>query len=160
MRLQVIGLWVAVIVIFGGQLCAAEKSELPKIIRNKDGEPVLVKAPTGYVKYNDQQKMSPIILPVPDLNMILYVESDGRYVTAISSDGKILWHLDPHKEVGLPSYRVSKPMIRGLEIHDHSHEGSEWMNRFINIDEGPYISIGYTSSQFGLLRAKTGEFIF
>ena len=41
----------------------------------------------------------PIALPHtyrdPDSGIIFYVETDGRHVSAINPDGKILWSRDP-----------------------------------------------------------------
>src|SRR5690349_22281876 len=47
----------------------------------------------------------------PTTGTLLYVESDGRHVAAISRDGKLLWNRDPFKDAHLPFYRTEKPQI-------------------------------------------------
>jgi hypothetical protein len=42
----------------------------------------------------------------------LYVETDGRHVSAISRDGKLLWTKDPYKDADIPPYRTEKPQNR------------------------------------------------
>ena len=77
--------------------------------------------------------------------VIYYVESDGRHVSAIDPDGKILWNVDPFVDAGLKPYRLSKPLIVYISKS--------------NVDEDS-ISIGFDSSQFGDLDRKTGKFRF
>ena len=77
--------------------------------------------------------------------VIYYVESDGRHVSAIDPDGKILWNVDPFMDAGLKPYRFPKPVI--------VYVGKS------NIDEDS-ISISFDSSQFGDLDKKTGKFRF
>jgi len=42
---------------------------------------------------------------------VLYVETDGRHVAAISRDGKLLWNRDPFKDARLEFYRTKNPQI-------------------------------------------------
>src|SRR5580700_11585991 len=53
----------------------------------------------------------PQVCKDPTTGTLLYVESDGRHVTAISCDGKLLWSKDPFKDAHLPFYRTEKPQI-------------------------------------------------
>src|SRR4051812_12323564 len=50
----------------------------------------------------------PVLLPTTfkdaDSGIVFYVESDGRHVSAISPDGKILWSRDPFLDSHLAHY--------------------------------------------------------
>jgi hypothetical protein len=48
----------------------------------------------------------PQVCKDPTSGTLLYVESDGRHVAAISRDGKLLWNRDPFKDAHLPFYRT------------------------------------------------------
>jgi hypothetical protein len=75
-------------------------------------------------------------------NVIIYVETDGRHVVAISPDGKILWRKDPFVDAGLQPYRMPRPTI-ALVGPCRSGVGSR--------DEvlGNVFCLRYSSSQFG-----------
>src|SRR5689334_19888463 len=47
----------------------------------------------------------------PSVPVVYYVESDGRHVSAIGLDGKVLWNRDPFEDAGVKPYRVPKPLI-------------------------------------------------
>lgn len=53
----------------------------------------------------------PQVFKDPTSGTLLYVETDGRHVAAISGDGKLLWNRDPFKDARLPFYRTEKPQI-------------------------------------------------
>jgi hypothetical protein len=74
---------------------------------------------------------------------ILYVETDGRHVVAISPEGNILWRKDPFIEGGLQPYRMARPTIA-----------------FIGDARGGTVGIRFTSSQFGEIDIATGAFRF
>ena len=72
---------------------------------------------------------------------IFYVESDGRHVAAIDRSGKVLWVRNPFEDAHLQPYRTAFPRIAYIGRGPHH-----------------YISIGYDSSQFGLLNVDNGDF--
>ena len=82
-----------------------------------------------------------------------YVESDGLHVAAISKEGKILWVRDPFHDAKLSDYRTHKPQIAFIG------KGSWWVNGVRRRDV-PAISIGFNSSQFGVMKMSDGEFQF
>ncbi len=96
-------------------------------------------------KINDPQTVEPKVLIAPKTRITYYLESDGRHVSAISPDGKILWHRDPFNDAGLWPYRVSKPVITYFEFAP---------------DEKPGLAIGFNSSQFGTMDFAKGSFEF
>jgi hypothetical protein len=91
--------------------------------------------------------LEPKALVHPTTHIIYYLESDGRTVSAISPEGKVLWHRDPLRDAGIGPYRYAKPMINGFMFADKSPEPKA-------------LSIGYNSTQFGLLDLATGNFEF
>lgn len=84
-------------------------------------------------------------------NLIFYVESDGRHVTAIDSKGKVLWTRDPFLDAHLEHYRTEKPQIVYIGAP------LEWM---VAEQKGHYVAINFNSTQFGIINVTSGEFIF
>ena len=84
---------------------------------------------------------------------LLYVESDGRHVAAISRDGILLWNSDPFKDAHLPFYRTEKPQIVYIGPASKFHQPA---------GEKPErsVEISFNNSQFGLMRISNGEFHF
>lgn len=85
---------------------------------------------------------------------ILYVETDGRHLAAISSDGKLLWNRDPFKDAHLKFYRTQKPQIVYL--------GPSPQFYYSVRGQGPddFVRIVFNNSQFGLVRISNGDFKF
>ncbi|HEV7404429.1 MAG TPA: hypothetical protein VGO11_15925 [Chthoniobacteraceae bacterium] len=94
-----------------------------------------------------EESLQPKALVHPTTHVVYYLESDGRTVSAISPEGKILWHRDPLRDAGVGPYRYAKPVINGFIFADKTPEPKA-------------LSIGYNSSQFGLLDLATGDFRF
>jgi hypothetical protein len=84
---------------------------------------------------------------------IYYVESDGRHVSAINKEGKILWHKNPFVDAGLKPYRVERPVIVNIG------PAQKWMLDAMK-GKGDFIQINFNSSQAGVLNTATGEFRF
>ena len=81
----------------------------------------------------------------PKSEMLLYVETDGRHVAAISHDGKLVWNRDPFTDAHLPLYRTEKPQI-------------VYVGQASKADG--FVAISFNNSQFGLLRISNGDFKF
>jgi len=109
----------------------------------------------------------PLPIPLPytykdaDTGIIFCVESDGRHVTAISPDGKILWSKDPFADAHLEHYRTDTPRIVLLDEVDKSDEPHQWIVRAM-AQKGisKFICISFNSSQSGCLDFRTGDFTF
>ena len=99
----------------------------------------------GVAHNNDDATIKPLTFIDPKSRVLYYVESDGRHVSAIAPDGKLLWHRNPFVDAKLQPYRFTKPVIIGIGL-DESRDNA--------------LSIGFNSSQFGLLDPKTGDFQF
>ena len=96
----------------------------------------------------------PIAYADAALKTIFYVESDGRHVSAVSFDGRILWTRNPFVDAKLQPYRFPEPKIVGI--------GS---SQSLGLRKTPdpkatFIGIEFNSTQFGILNAKNGDFTF
>jgi hypothetical protein len=95
----------------------------------------------------------PQVYKDPSSGTLLYIESDGRHVAAISSDGKLLWNRDPFKDAHLPFYRTEKPQI----VYVGSVSKSD---RATGGEPDKLVGIAFNNSQFGVMRISDGEFRF
>jgi hypothetical protein len=95
----------------------------------------------------------PQVYKDPASGTLVYIESDGRHVAAISQDGKLLWNRDPRNDAHLESYRTDKPQIvyigpaKKIEI-----PAGEKREKFVGI--------AFNNSQSGVIRISSGEFYF
>jgi hypothetical protein len=89
----------------------------------------------------------------PQTRTIFYVETDGRHLSAIGPDGKLLWTRNPYVETGSHYYRRK-------EVIDYLGPLSADYMQFMKTQKvpGPFIGIGFDSTQFGALDVKTGTF--
>jgi hypothetical protein len=100
---------------------------------------------TSGSNWTEDAGLPPISLPYAykdtETGTVFYVESDGRHVSAISPEGKILWSRDPFADTHLPFHRTDTPPTIV----------------FIGRERGS-IAIKFSSSLFGNLEVKTGDF--
>jgi outer membrane protein assembly factor BamB len=101
---------------------------------------------TTYVAHFREQFRGPKAYRDPSSGIVLYLESDGRHMAAISREGKLLWHRDLFKDAHLPYYRFNNPQVVYLGSDNGSIAGT--------------VGISLANSQFGLLTIKTGDFRF
>ena len=95
----------------------------------------------------------PQVYKDPISGTLLYVETDGRHVAAISRDGKLLWNRDPFNDARLPFYRTAKPQIVYIgPASKFHHTAGEKPERFVEIS--------FNNSQSGTMRISNGEFHF
>jgi len=83
--------------------------------------------------------------------VILYVETDGRHVAAISPGGKLLWRKDPFIDAGMQPYRVARPTISYIGPSRWTPPGGS---------PAPSAAISYSSSQGGVINIADGHFTF
>lgn len=100
-----------------------------------------------------RQFSGPLTYKDPKSGTVFYVESDGRHVSAIDSEGRILWCKDPFADAKLEFYRTKEPKIVYIGALN------EVMTKVFK-DKGEFIAITFNSSQFGALNMATGEFTF
>ncbi len=114
--------------------------------------------PKTYINYA-QEFRGPLAYRDVKSEIIVYVESDGRHVTAISKEGKILWLKNPFQDAGLKPYRVDYPQIIYIgppqkwmlqSLEDEDRENAKYI----------FIGIDFNSSQFGVINLSNGQFTF
>jgi hypothetical protein len=82
----------------------------------------------------------------PETKIIIYVETDGRHVAAISTDGRLLWRKDPFVDAKMEPYREARPTIAAIGPAS-------------SVDVGQF-AVHFTSSQKGVMSLATGQFRF
>jgi|tagenome__1003787_1003787.scaffolds.fasta_scaffold19289696_1 hypothetical protein len=85
---------------------------------------------------------------------IFYVETDGRHLSAISLEGKVLWTRDPFVDAHLEPYRVDSPKIIRI------FKPLPWMLGSRPDPKRHFVAIGFNSTQTGVVDTGTGEFFF
>ena len=98
----------------------------------------------------------PKVLHDAKTKIIFYLESDGRHISAISPEGKLLWSRNPFVDAKLTPYRLKRPIICYFDFVDPA-----WWK--IHSYLGPaddFISVNFNSSQFGVIKKETGDFTF
>jgi len=90
---------------------------------------------------------------VPKSGTLLYVETDGQHLAAISGEGKLLWNRDPLKDAHVEFYRSEKPQVVYLGPVSKQYRSATG-------EADKFVMISYNNSQFGLLRISDGEFKF
>ena len=117
---------------FLGQTACAQTNSL------REGHFREESAPLGPKTYKD-----------PKSGTIFYVESDGRHLSAINKDGRLLWTKNPFVDAKLEPYRYKNPTIIYVGASKNKPELSK---------HDRYISISYNSTDFGDVNVKTGQF--
>jgi hypothetical protein len=124
------------------------------------GAAAVLKLPS-YVPW-DPARARPMVYKDPRTSISLYVETDGRHVAAIASDGKLLWVRNPYGQSGFCPYRTPRPVIYSIEPEppDHIYPA---LAKFITKNGGNanhyLVSIKFDSSQFGVLDEMTGDIL-
>ena len=91
--------------------------------------------------------------------IIFYVESDGHHISAISPDGRILWHRQPATDGNLPPYSEKHPRPNPTVVWIGALSKAEG-ERLKHTGNGRFIGISFNSRQSGVLDVKNGDFIF
>jgi hypothetical protein len=92
-------------------------------------------------------------------DILFYVESDGQHLAALGADGKVLWVRNPFVNRDMCPYRVLNPHIVFLKAADPREADSLSKIPQMHIDRrDKFLSIGFDSSQFGIVDEKTGDF--
>jgi hypothetical protein len=126
------------------------------------GWPAILSASTNtqsqysYVPVLNQDFVTPRILVDHETGISYFLDSDGRHVSAVSPAGKLIWRVDPFEEVRLEPYRVAHPVLLYFDFPD----AKWWEHKTQYGKRTEFICVGYNSSQFGILRKSSGQFIF
>ena len=98
----------------------------------------------------ERESVKPKSYFVKEKGITIYVESNGRIVTALSSSGEILWSVDPFLNSKLDRYRTDTPVITYIGKSANQEELSDSL----------WVGLRYNSSQFGRLRVEDGKFTY
>ncbi len=89
----------------------------------------------------------------PQTRTVFYVETDGRHLSAIGPDGKLLWTRNPYVDAGSHYYRRKEVITYlGPLPAEYAHLATKQKVG------GPFIQIAFDSTQFGAVDVKTGTF--
>jgi hypothetical protein len=113
--------------------------------RHIDG-PETVTYVNGYREFK-----GPLAFKDNETGTVFYIESDGRHVAAITSDGKILWIRNPFVDGKLKPYRYENPLIVQIGKADVSIDRQR---------HGRFLFISFNSTQSGVLNMADGKFTF
>jgi len=95
----------------------------------------------------------PQVYKDPTSGTLLYIETDGRHVAAMSVEGKLLWIRDPFKDAHLAFYRTQNPQIVYIGPASKAH-------RLAGEKAEKFVEIAFNNSQAGLMRISNGQFYF
>jgi hypothetical protein len=107
---------------------------------------------TTYIATAISDSPGPQVYKDPKSGTLLYVETDGRHVAAISVDGKLLWIRDPFKDAQLSFYRTKTPRIVYI--------GPIPKDDTVKVDHDKFVAIRFNSPQFGVMSISNGDFRF
>jgi hypothetical protein len=122
----------------------------------------------------------------PPSGVTIYVESDGRHVSAIAPSGALLWVRNPFVESEMCPYRSAHPFIIHLSeannpnypwpriradapanaaMYRDLHRQVDFLIKTGRLKERPktsdrYLGLSFNSSQFGYLNIRNGDFYF
>ena len=106
---------------------------------------------TTYIAHYLEPFPGPQVYKDSGTGTLLYVESDGRHVSAISAKGKLLWNREPFKDARLPFYRTHTPQIVYIGPTPEAPPAGK---------PNTVVRIVFNSSQFGDLRLSDGKFTY
>jgi hypothetical protein len=118
-----------------------------------------IRAKPDYVAW-DPARARPMSYKDPRTAISFYVESDGRHLAAIDTEGRLLWVRNPYEDKpAFCQYRTPRPVIDRLEAAEFKElDRTNLKARGVNLDH-EFVAITFDSSQFGVLDETTGDFI-
>jgi hypothetical protein len=110
----------------------------------------------------DPARAKPFAYKDPRSAISLYVESDGRHLAAIDSNGRLLWIRNPFEDAGLCPYRSPHPVIYEIEVAeslpDFGERAAPYLQKLGMLPTHTYVRIHFDSSQYGLVDETSGSF--
>ena len=104
-----------------------------------------------YVGHYSYPSSGPQVYKDPKTGTLLYLETDGRHLAAISSEGKLLWTRDPFCGAHVPFYRFKNPKVVTIKAVSPASDPQEG-------EPDTFVSIFLANSQFGWLRSAMENF--
>jgi hypothetical protein len=107
----------------------------------------------------DPARANPLSYKDPGTSITFYVESDGRHLAAMDSQGKLLWVRNPWEDAhAFCPYRTPRPVVASLRVAELTELGWSNLKTIGGNPEHRFIAIKFDSSQFGVLDESTGDF--
>jgi hypothetical protein len=107
----------------------------------------------------DPARAKPVSYKDPGTSIAFYVESDGRHLAAMDSQGKLLWVRNPWEDAhAFCPYRTPRPVVASLKAAELTELARRNLKSIGRNPEHRFIAIEFDSSQFGVLDESTGDF--
>jgi hypothetical protein len=102
-----------------------------------------------YVEW-DPSLAKPLSFKDPHTSTFFYVESDGRHLAAISSEGGLLWVRNPFEDRHLCPYRTPRPTSIGIEAAVSDNHAAAIRNWGGDLSHD-LLFVQFSGSQFGVI---------
>jgi hypothetical protein len=117
-----------------------------------------VREKPDYVPW-DPRRAKPKAYKDPRSSISFYVESDGRHLAAIDSEGRLLWVRNPYEDKpAFCQYRTPRPVIDYVAATEISPQLAAALKSWGATLSHTFLEIRFDSSQFGVLDETTGDF--
>ena len=104
-----------------------------------------------YVAHATVPYRGPVAYVDKKAHLVVYAESDGKHLSAIDFEGRVLWTRSPFADAHLKPYRVAEPRIAGI------YAPLPWMLAGAK-GKDAFVALEFESTQFGLVDLKSGKF--
>ena len=115
-------------------------------------------------------KAKPLTYRDPDTGITFHVAGDGRHLSAVDNDGKLLWAKEPFKDAHLCPYRNARPIIVVIGAANALGPFQEYVGKPTSVKEANaiiaawtkrnsrFIRIYFDSSQYGSVDIHNGDY--
>ena len=104
-----------------------------------------------YVAHETVPYRGPTAYVDKKLGVVIYAESDGKHLSAIDLEGRVLWTRSPFSDAHLKPYRVAEPRIV------HVYAPLPWMLEGAKKTDA-FVALEFESTQFGVVDLGSGKF--
>ena len=104
-----------------------------------------------FVAHATEPYRGPVAYVDKKLQLVVYAETDGKHLSAIDFDGRVLWTRSPFVDAHLKPYRVAEPRIV------HVYAPLPWMLEGAKKGTA-FAAVEFESTQFGVVDLKSGQF--
>jgi hypothetical protein len=104
-----------------------------------------------YVAHETVPYQGPVAYVDKKLGIVVYAESDGKHLSAIDFEGRVMWTRSPFSDAHLKPYRVAEPRIV------HIYAPLPWMLEGARKKDA-FVALEFESTQFGVVDLKSGKF--
>jgi hypothetical protein len=105
-----------------------------------------------YVAHATVQYRGPVAYVDKKAHLVVYAESDGKHLSAIDFEGRVLWTRSPFADAHLKPYRVAEPKIAEI------YAPLPWMLEGAK-GKDAFVALEFESTQFGLVDLNSGKFL-